>query len=352
VVGFVHTNTGNEMEHKKTNLKENVEEVKIGRNTSEEKETKDVSVSYPGIESLRNQYLSLSQKKSENLISSHGFHFLCCLDSSPINSSLVYHVTRSFKKKTDLITIFHAYSDRERKRRGRSEDEDDDEEEWTPDTLYEKYLQESSFENKNSVFLCWESKENGSFGTLLTEYLDMCSEVNNTPNFLVLGLSSSSYSSHSTMTHLLNTHPYSLILVKKEIPLRREKKFWMMAIDGTLSSQQGLTLLFHLIQPKDTLLLFHLYDSSIETNIQLTKVSNYYEDELATSGPAICNFIVLEQEDGGGRGEHLSTSIVNFVNENHPDVFAMATTVGKVSASGVMEHIIHQVDCSMVIFKC
>jgi hypothetical protein len=324
---------------------------------------------YPGIEDLRHRFLSFHEKEAESKSPPHGFHYLCCVDGST-NSHLAYNVTRSLKKKTDCLTVFHSYQERR---------QDELPEKYRAMTIYEQYLQEAELESKNSVTLCWEAREDRSIQSTIRAYLDMASETFNPPDFVVLGTSHENTSesdsksgyerSHSHPPHhiprdgitgpsslttslssncewILRTCPLSLILVKKDIPLRREKKFWMMAVDDCPSSQHGLTLVSHLINPHDTLLLFHVHNEDKETRIQLTKVSNYYEDVLATTGPTINNFIILEQE----RGVDLGHSIATFVNDNRPDLFAFAPRA-KTRLSRTMENILNLVECSIVVCK-
>lgn len=296
---------------------------------------------------IREEFINLCLNKTEK-ICQRGYHYICSVDGSN-NSHLGYQNIINLRKKYDFITIFHAYKD----------NQDEIPIKFNAESIKERYENEINIElNSNNSVLCWEPRHNRSVIDTLKDYITMCDETNNPPHFIVLGHTGRKVDKvrnergyfaplSSNCDWVLRTIQLPAIIAKREIPLRREKKVWMMAVDGTIYSNRGLDILFHLVNPKDTLIVFHICNDT-ESNEQITKITSYYEDELATSGPVSSQFILVEQE----RGIDLGTSIVNYVNDTNPDLFALGPRArATLTLSPITEHVINNVNCSIIVCK-
>jgi nucleotide-binding universal stress UspA family protein len=321
------------------------------------------------IDDLRDFYSTLTPSSSSSSNSSHPFHalhFLTLLDGS-IPSEFAYQVALSLSKKSDYHTLLHSY-------------EPDLQSEISPqysaEYIYEKYSQDLSLHLSSRRFkLCWESNSPPlPLVQIVNSYLQMCHEIfSQFPHFILLGHAGEhfippqkyqpQYDCHSSLPPsvpllmssncdlLVRTIQLPLIIAKNEIPLRREKKTWMMAVDETVYSYRGLDLLIHLINPKDTLIIFHIFNEEKESDAQLTKIENYYEDRLSNCGPTFHQFRFIAQE----RGHGLSDCIVSYVHQNQPDLFVIAPRVRdeneSLALSSITEYVLNQVRCSIVLCK-
>lgn len=353
--------------------KENHDQLDCKDHKSSSKNSQDNSYSQHSISFLQELFQSqLSSSSSSTSTLSHpshhhGYHYLCLLNGSDL-SHIAYEITISLSKKTDTITLFHCYK----------EDQAILPSPYTAQAVYEKYSNDIQlYFNSNQYHLCWEMRHNHE--TLLqklNEYLQLCSSYSHLPHFIILGHASRKHAKlghHHGTTHeekgenkknihefgyyapytsscelILRTIQLPLIIAKKPIPYRREKKIWMMAVDGSLYSTHGFNILLRLINPKDTLIIFHVVNDN-ETSPQLTKIKNYYEEELASIGPPLHQFIFVEQN----KGMNLAECIVQYVNDYQKADFFVIRPRARTTASlsPMTEQIINEVDCSIVICK-
>lgn len=267
-------------------------------------------------------------------------------------------MTLSLYHKSDYITLLHSYE---------PDLQDVIPSQYSAEYLYEKYSQDLSLHlNSKRYKLCWEPKSSSlPLIQTLNSYLQMTSEVfSQRSPFIVLGHAGRNNSSQKyrplydplssplsladDCNLIVRTIQLPLIIAKSEIPLRREKKTWMMAVDETMYSSRGLDLLFHLINPKDTLIVFHILNKAEESHVQLTKIENNYEEKLMNFGPTFHQFRFIPQERGLG----VADCIVAYVNQNQPDLFAIAPRArDSLTLSAITEYVLNQVRCSIVLCK-
>jgi nucleotide-binding universal stress UspA family protein len=317
------------------------------------------------IDDLHRFYSNLNSSSSSSSTSHpfSGFHYLTLVDGSP-SSEIAYQVTLALCKKTDYITLLHSYE---------PDLQSEIPSQYSAEFLYQKYSQDLSLHlNSKRYKLCWEpSSPTSPLIQTLNSYLQMSREIfSQLPHFIVLGHTGRNLSTQkhhrpqydsissplsflsSDCDLIVRTIQLPLIIAKNNIPLRREKKTWMMAVDETIYSSRGLDLLLHLLNPKDTLIIFHIFNEVKESNAQLTKIENNYEEKLMNYGPTFHQFRFIQQERGVG----LADCIVNYVQQNQPDLFALAPRArdddfSSLTLSPITEYVLNQVRCSIVVCK-
>jgi hypothetical protein len=298
------------------------------------------------IDEIRDEFALTCEQKA-NEISKRGFHFVCCVDGSE-SSNTAFNIAISLRKKHDILSIFHTFKD----------DQSGIPERFNSNSIKSRYEHEVEVQClPGESAVCWEPRHSRSVVETTLDFVEACREANNAPHFVVFGHAGRKEGgkSHergyfsplsSNCSSLLRMLQLPCIIAKKAIPLRREKKHWVMAVDGTQYSDRGLDILLHLVGPKDQLTLFYVF--STESDEVLKKMENSYSDELENFGPSHSHFEIIPHT----LGMDLGHSIVNFVNNSRADIFAIAPRARSAGTlSPLTEYLIENVESSLIVCK-
>lgn len=141
---------------------------------------------------------------------------------------------------------------------------------------------------------------------------------------------------------------YLPVIIAKT-PCAPSPRVFMMAVDGSDSSDRGLDVLLHLIGARDKLVLIHFYCPATENDYAKAQLlQSKYEEELLSYGPLDSSFQLIEKE----QGKALTHCIVDHVNDSVPDVdFFGICPRDKARLSSLSEYVVNHVNCSVVFCK-
>ena len=142
----------------------------------------------------------------------------------------------------------------------------------------------------------------------------------------------------------LRTMHVPIIIVKQACPPVRN---YLLAVNASSYSERGFDMILSLINPKDTLTLFHFYSqTSEEDNKQALELKKKNEEELNMYGPINSSFELVVKD----QGKALTHCIADYVNEKNPTFLGICPR-GKACISSVSEYVVNNVHCSLIFCK-
>lgn len=275
-------------------------------------------------------------------LSKHGAHtFWVCTDGSD-QSHMAFTSTLSLRKKHDHVAVFHAF---------KASAVDSLPAKFRPDRLKEEYSVEligNLSADKHS--LIWEDRSNRPVMETLNHSLYKFSkETGKLPDFVVMGghgrkgpKEMPESLGSNTDTALRNLH-LPCIIIKQ--PVVSRPRHFIMAVNDTELSRRGLDILLRLTNSRDKVTCVH-FISPDDDDKDLTDMKSYYESELEEYGPINSKFQVVTKE----RGEAITHTISNYVNNSDCDFFAIAPRA-KHRLSNISGHVVNHVKCNIILVK-
>lgn len=108
------------------------------------------------------------------------------------------------------------------------------------------------------------------------------------------------------------------VMVMKEAVTSKRSRAYVMAVDGSQHSKNGVDILLRLLRPVDSLRIIYVADRDTPLETRET-IKAYYDHELAQNGPTDSAFVLLHT-----LGNVLLNVICSFVNDFNADFVALA----------------------------
>jgi len=286
------------------------------------------------------------------IVSKSSNMFLVCVDGSR-QSEEAYRTVMNLRRKFDHVCIFHAF---------RGDLPDLQPAYWRPNQLESKYdVDLVSHIPKRLYSMCFVDRQGDSVNTVLERAVDPDTFKYNAdrsektltlkPDFIVMGHhgrkgpKETKASIGSTADKALRNLHYPCLIVKNQLPEGARKI--IMAVTDTNVSKRGLDILMRLVNSKDELILVHFLHKTFDGphGLRLDAMRDYYDKELNHIGPARSRFEFVEYAH-----EDLSTAIVDYVNNEDVDLFAIAPRA-KRETSSITDGVINRVNVSVLLCK-
>lgn len=284
----------------------------------------------------------------DNIRKKNQYRWLVGLDGSE-HSRTAYESVLALRKKIDSVSLFYAYDDKHK-----------------ADMLQQEYdVSLTTAAVKPQLYNFWfKNRENQTVEQSLIDLLEDLIAVSEspygepTPDFFVCGSSHTVQQGFEKTTlgsvadlALRRVH-LPIIIIKQKIPLKGPKKY-IMAVDGSEYSKNGLDILLTLTTPKDILRIVHVCGIRDSTEYideggsnTIAKIKEYYENEIDLVGPVDSKVLIIPTE--GGQTEE--TVLIDYVNNEKPDFLAMAPRV-QMKNTSFTEQIMYRVYTNIILCK-
>jgi nucleotide-binding universal stress UspA family protein len=296
------------------------------------------------------QFVDACKAVTESISSKNALTFLCCVDGSDA-ADLAFDNVLHMRRKIDCLILFHAFSDAKSRELPPA---------FRPNDIRNKYeakLVATLTPSKYSLH--WEERGDRSALKSLVDIINSYTDDSHPafqpsavrPDFVVMGYAgrkgpkTSPTTLGSTADLALRSLTLPCIIIKKP-PNDENRKIIMAVSASTELGQTGLDVLLRLVRPRDQLRLIFVIRSE-QNHADVTRVSHYYEEELRKVGPVDSMFVPLTVPVSGG---HVKDVLVEYVNEEAPDFFAISPHA-KPSLSSMTEYLIQNVKSSIILCK-
>ena len=126
----------------------------------------------------------------------------------------------------------------------------------------------------------------------------------------------------------------------------QDKRTYIMAVDASTRSKEGLSMLLTLISPKDNLIIVHVEElSQKEGESSSSETKDYYESEIKTWCPPGSKYMSFLPED-----KTVSDRLLEYIDEIDPDFLVLAPSSLKTNTS-VSDYLLTKTNSNVILFK-